>query len=140
MIEHHRHVAAQGLLDGDGPLGRKGDQSAVDVRAKDRFLLGYFDQMGEAIELKSAAVGQDRSVPAHEAMQSAERGDHLFAGPQREMIGIAQDHLRPRGAELFDFQALHARLGSDRHEGRHLHRAVRREEDRPPGGAMGVGV
>ena len=93
--------------------------------------LGHLDEMGEAEQLESAAVGQDRAVPAHEAVQPAQRGDRLFAGPQREMIGVAQDHLRPGGAELFDLQALDAGLGADRHEGRHLHVAVRRREDRP---------
>ena len=126
VIEHHRHVAAERLLDGHRPLGRKGHQSAVDVRPEDRFLLGHFDQMGEAIELEAAAVGQDRPFPAHEAVQSAQGGNHLFAGPQREMVGVAQDHFRPGGAELFDLQPFDARLGSDRHEGRHLHRPMRR--------------
>ena len=64
--------------------------------------------MGQAEELKAAAVGQDRAVPAHEAVQPAERGDDLFAGPQREMIGVAQHHLRAGGAELLDLQPLDA--------------------------------
>ena len=140
VVQHHRHVAAQSLLDGHGPLGRDGHQPAVDVRAEDGLLLGHFDAMGEAEQLEAAAVGQDRAVPAHEAVQPAQGGDDLFAGPQREMIGVAQDHLRPGGAELFDLQPLDAGLGADRHEGRHLHLAVRRREDRPPRRTMGVGV
>ena len=76
-------------------------------------------QMGQAEQLEAAAVGQDRSVPTHEAVQSAEGGDDLFAGPQCEMIGIAQDHFRPGSADLFDLQSLHAGLGGHGHEGRH---------------------
>ena len=34
VIEHHRHVAAELLLNGDGPLRRQLDRRAVDVRAK----------------------------------------------------------------------------------------------------------
>ena len=140
MIEHHRHVAAQGLLDGHGPLGRKGHQAAVDVRAEDGLLLGHFDQMREAIKLEPAAVGQYRAVPTHETVQSAQRGDHFFARPQRKMVGVAQNHLRPGRAELLDLQSLDARLGSHRHERGHLHRPMRRRKDRPPCGTIGVGM
>ena len=117
------------LLDGHGPLRRDGHQPAVDVRAEDGLLFGHFDAMGEAEQLEAAAIGQDRPVPAHEAVQPAQRGDDLFAGPQREMVGVAQDHLRPGGAELFDLQPLDAGLGADGHEGGQLHVAVRRGED-----------
>ena len=131
VVEHHRHVAAQKLLDGHRPFRRDGHQPAVDVRAEDGFLLGDFDAMGEAEELEAAAVGQDRPVPAHEAVQAAERGDHLFAGPQREMIGIAQDHLRPALADVFDLQPFDACLRGDGHEGGHIHRR-RAAWKRPP--------
>ena len=117
VVEHHRHVAAQGLLDGHRPFRRDGHQPAVDVRAEDGFLLGHFHAMGEAEDLEAAAVGQDRPVPAHEAVQAAQRGDYLFARPQREMIGIAQDHFRPAPADLFDLQPFDARLRGDGHEG-----------------------
>ena len=140
VVQHHRHVAAQLLLNGHRPLGRKGHQPAVDVRAKDGLLFRHLDKMGQAEQLKSAAVGQDRSVPAHEAMQAAEGGHRLFAGPQGKMIGVAEDHFRPGGAELFNFEPLDAGLGADGHKGRHLHGAVRRRKDRPAGRRAGIGV
>ena len=46
VVEHHGDVAAQGLLDLDGPLGRKLDQPAVDVRAEDGLLLGDLGAIG----------------------------------------------------------------------------------------------
>ena len=33
------------------------------------------------------------------------RLDHLLAGPQRQVIGVAQDHLGPGRAELIDRRA-----------------------------------
>ena len=39
-----------------------------------------FVDLRQAEELKAAAVGQDRPVPAHEAMQPAERLHHLLRG------------------------------------------------------------
>ena len=97
-------------------------------------------QMGQAEQLEAAAIGQDRSVPTHEAVQSAQGGDDFFARPQREMVGIAQDHFRPGGADLFDLQSLDAGLCGHGHEGRQLHVAVRRGENRTAGCTMGVGV
>ena len=42
VVQDHGHVAAQGLLDGHGPLRRDRQQPAVDVRAEDGLLLGHF--------------------------------------------------------------------------------------------------
>ena len=140
MVEHHRHVATQKLLDGHRPFRRDGHQPAVDVRAEDGFLLGDFHAMREAEDLEAAAIGQNRPIPAHETVQAAERGDYLLAGPQREMIGIAQDHLRPAPADVFDLQPFDARLRGDGHEGGQLHVAVRRGKNPPPRGTPGVNV
>ena len=39
---------------------------------------------------KPPRVGQDRAVPAHEAVQAAEPRDALGAGPQHQVIGVAE--------------------------------------------------
>ena len=46
--------------------------------------------LGQAEDLKAAAVGEDRPVPAHERVQAAERRDSLLARPQREVIRVAR--------------------------------------------------
>ena len=69
---------------------------------KTALLLGDLRPLGEAEELEAAAVGEDRAVPAHEAVQAAERRDDLFARPQGQVIGVGQHHLRAGGAELVD--------------------------------------
>ena len=140
VVEHHRHVAAQGLLNGHRPFRRDGHQPAVDVRAEDGLLLGHLDAMGEAEELEAAAIGQDGPVPAHEAVQAAERGNDLFAGPQGEMIGIAQHHLRPAPADLIDLQPFDGSLRGDGHEGGQIYRPVRRGKNTPPRRTVGIDV
>ena len=67
------------------------------------------------------------------------RGHDLFAGPQGQMIGVAQDHFGAGAAELLDFQTLDAALGGDGHEGGQFHRAVRRDKGRRRA-ATGVGI
>ena len=74
--------------------------------------------VGQAEELKAAAVGEDGPVPAHEGVQAAQVADHGFARPQGEVIGVGQHHLRPGLAELLDFQPLDASLGGHGHKGR----------------------
>ena len=111
------------------------------MRAEDGFLLGHLDAMGEAEKLEAAAVGEDGPVPAHEAVQAAQGGDHLFARPQGEMVGIAQDHFRPAWRERCSISspltlpcvATGMKAGS-------LHLAVRRGKDAPPRGTVGIDV
>src|SRR5262249_3337655 len=61
----------------------------------------------KAIDLKAAAIGEDRPPPAHEAMQPAQLGNQLIAGPQGEVVGVAEENLHAdlfklRGRESFD--------------------------------------
>ena len=98
VIQHHGHVAAQRLLDGDGPLRRNLQQPAVDVRAEHGLLVGHPGDPRQAEELKTAAIGEDRAVPAHETVQPAQGRHHLVARPQGQVIGVGQDHLAPVGA------------------------------------------
>ncbi len=71
LVKTHGDVGAKILLDGDGAFGRKFEEAAVDVRAKDGGVVGDLARGREAIDLKAAAVGEDRAVPAHEAMEPA---------------------------------------------------------------------
>ena len=81
---------------------------------------------GQAVDLEAAAVGEDRAVPAHEAVQAAQLGDQVVAGPQGEMIGVAEDDLRAGFASWCGRQTLDGGLGADRHEHRRFDDAVRR--------------
>ena len=56
--------------------------------------------VGEAEDLEAAAVGEDGAVPVHEAVQAAQLGDELVAGPQGEVVGVAEDDLRADGASV----------------------------------------
>jgi hypothetical protein len=50
-------------------------------------------QFREGKDLESAAVCQDRTVPAHELVQIATLLDHFQTGPQKEVVSVPQDHL-----------------------------------------------
>ena len=56
-------------------------------------LLGDFAQLGERPDLEAAGVGQERPPPGGEAVQAAHFADQLVAGPQPEVVGVAEDDL-----------------------------------------------
>ena len=73
-------------------------------------------------------------------MQAPERLDDGFSGPQRQVVRIAQHHLRTGVAKLLDFQSLDTSERADGHERGHVDRPVRRMERRPPRSRAGIGV
>ncbi len=66
--------------------------------------------------MKAAGIGEDRTLPGHEAVQAAELGDALVAGAQVEVVGIGQDESRPKAFELLRSQRLDRRLSPHRSE------------------------
>ena len=106
---------------------------------KSRALLVDRAPRGQAEDLVAAAVGQDRPRPADERVEAAAPRDEVVAGPQIEMIGVAQENV---GAELLEIavhDALDGALRADRHEGRRLNVAVRGRHHAAAGAAIRVG-
>ena len=88
MVELHRDVGADPLLDAHRRLRREGDRPAVEMRAEERPLLGHLHLLGEAEHLKPTTVGEHRPTPSHEPRDSAGRLDDLLAGAEVEVVGI----------------------------------------------------
>src|SRR6185503_1561021 len=66
------------------------------------------------------AVGEDRSAPAHEGVQTAELADDVHAGALRQMIGVGQHDGCAELLELRGRDALDAAMRADRHERRRI--------------------
>ena len=101
-------------------------RAVVDVAERDAVVVDARERVAQREDLEAARVGQDRPVPAHEPVQAAELGDQLVAGPEVQVVGVAEQDLRaerraPRPASS-DFTR---RLRPDRHERRRLDLAVR---------------
>src|SRR5262245_17746913 len=134
FVERMDDVGAERLLDLDRGLRREEVSRAVDGRAELDARVGDLPELGEAPDLKAPGVGQDRAVPAHEAVQSAELAHDVVPRPEEQVIGVGEDDLRARRGEVVRAQCLHGRVRADRHEDRRLDDAVRRGE---PAGARG---
>ena len=121
-----------------GELGREARRRPVVDRAEgDAFVVDGGDRVAEREDLVAARVGQDRAVPAHEAMEPAELGDQLVAGPEEEVVGVAENDVRADRPHLVGVERLDRRLRPDRHEGRGRNVAVRRAEDAGARGPVG---
>ena len=116
FIEAHGDVGAEILLNLHRFFRGQLQQAAVDVRAKHGRAIVDLEVGGQAEDLVAAAVGEDGPAPAHEAVQPAELGDDLVAGPQREMVGVAEHDLHADLFELGRRQTLDGGLRADGHE------------------------
>lgn len=141
LVEDQRDVGAQGGLHRHRALRREEPLAAVHVGAEAHALLldredrpvaaarrvavargPGLDLLGDRAvphreDLKAAGVGDDRPLPAHEGVQAAEALDHLRAGIEHQVEGVAEHHLVAQRGHLGGQQALDGRLAGQRHEG-----------------------
>ena len=76
--------------------GREARRGAVvDAAERDAVVVDREHRVAQREDLEAARVGQDRPVPAHEPVQPAELGDQLVAGPEVQVVGVAEHDLRP---------------------------------------------
>ena len=124
LIEYHRNVGSNHLLHRHRFLRTKEELMSVDVRIEKTPVFRQLAHLRKRKDLKSAGIRQDWTVPPHEPVKPARRGDHLRAGPQHQMIGVPEDDLRLRLDKVARLQGLHGPLRSDIHENRRLHRPM----------------
>ncbi len=98
-------------------MGRKGNA-----------FIRYGTQARQTKDLKTAAVRKDGFVPVHKGMQTAPPGNHIIAGPQVKMIGVAQNNLGVHGIQIMRVKAFYRPKGSNGHEDGSLDAAVGRDE------------
>ena len=95
------------------------------MRLEGHPFLGDLAQLGQTEHLKSAAVGQDRTVPTGHLVQPAQLGHNLIAGAQMQMIGVAEHNL---AADILQIQcgkpALDGCCGGHIHKCRGLYRTM----------------
>ena len=133
FVELHDDVGPKLVgLDFDGALGGEPMARAVDVALEGDALLAQAADLGERHHLEAAGVGEDRPVPAHEAVQSAEPRHPFGARPQHQVIGVAEDDLGAGLAHLIAGQRLDRAGGADRHEGGRLDHAARGDQAAGP--------
>ncbi len=91
-------VASSKMLDFDRARRRQAMRRAVQVRLERDAVRVELSQFGQRHDLEAAGVGQDRAGPVHEAMQPAEARNAFGAGPQHQVVGVAEYDVGAGGA------------------------------------------
>src|SRR5204863_5886833 len=98
------------------------------MRAKLDAVRFDFANFGEAEDLEAAAVSEDGAGAIDELMQTARGLDDLQAGPDEQMVGVAQNDLGAHLAQLAWIKRFDAALRADRHKDRRIDDAAPRHE------------
>ena len=93
LIEHHHDIGADGLLRFDTALRAQSNQGVVDIAGKFGVLLVERPASRQRKYLVTARIGQHRSRPIHESVDSAEFFKDLEARAQKQVIRIGQEDL-----------------------------------------------
>ena len=139
LIEHHRDIGSESDLNLARARRCERVKRTIEVRAKVHTLFVDGPARGETEHLIPAAVGQNRFVPSDESVETSAPGDQIVAGPQIEMIGVAEKQRRADRLQIAVRHSLHGALRADRHERGRLDLAMRRGEDAAPRAAVTVG-
>ena len=122
FVEHHLDVGAEQALHLDRALRRQRDGRAVDMRlegdAVARRCLRSFASDMTWKPPESVRIGPSQSM---NRCRPPSLRDALGAGPQHQMIGVAEDDVGAGRAHVLGQHRLHRGAGADRHEGRRAH-------------------
>ena len=113
-------------------------QAAVDMGAEGDALVRDVAQLGLAQDLKTARVGEDHAVVAHEAVQAAGRAYDLDSGAQVEVVAVGEDGPGAERGQVLPGEGLDGGLCRDGHEDRGLDLPVRGLQDSRAGLRAGV--
>lgn len=139
LVERHDDVRAEVLLNGNGLLGGEAMRRAVNVTLERHAVIVDLAGLRQREDLKAARVGEHRTRPLHEPVQAAHVAHELVAGPQVEMVGIAQDERRVDILELFGRERLDCPLRADGCEDRREEVPMRSGEDSRAGAVVFCG-
>ncbi len=130
LVERHRHVRTQRLLDLHRPLRSEVAATPVERRREGEALLVDLHPVGEGGHLEATAVGDPGPAPAGEAVQSAGPRHQLLAGSLVEVVGVGEKHLCAELGEIAGCYAAHRAVGRDGLKGRRLDHTMCRREAR----------
>lgn len=124
FIENHTDIAAEFFLNLNYVFGPEEMLGAVDVRGEHHAVVVEFAQLRETEDLITAAVGEHWPLPTDKPVQPAGFVDDFGAGPQIQMIGVAEDDLRAVLEELAVLDGFDVAQRADRHKYRRFNDAV----------------
>lgn len=132
LVKRHRDIRTEVRLNAHTLLRPHEDMPPVNMAVEGDTLLRDLTKLRQRKDLKSAAIRQDRFIPRHEFMQTAEVTDQLISGSHVQMVRVGQLDLTADALKILRRErALDGRLRADIHKHRRLNRTVRRREFAP---------
>ena len=118
LVESHDDIRTERVLDFHRGLGADETRTAIEMVLEMGPLLRDTAQLRQGKNLETTAVGQNRTIPAHELVQAADLADDVEPRTHEKMVGIAEDDLRMELPQFARTHRLHRSLRADRHENR----------------------
>ena len=91
LVEHHGNVDSELGLDLDAPFWCEEVGGAIEVRFELDAIVVDGAHVAEGHDLETSGVGEDGPFPVHEVMKSTKFFDEVCAGPEGEMVGVAEN-------------------------------------------------
>src|SRR5262249_13190881 len=89
LVEAHRDVAAEVRLNLRRQLGCEAPLGpVVDASERDAVFVDARDRVAKREDLEASAVGEDRPVPRHEAVEPTEVADELVSRAEVQVVGV----------------------------------------------------
>lgn len=105
LIKSHDNVCPDDPLNVHHTLRRKVVLAAIDVRLEAHAFFGDLAVVAQRIHLIAPTVGEDRALPAIEAMQAARPLQNIQPRPKVQVIRVTQNNLCPN--IIFQFPLMH---------------------------------
>jgi hypothetical protein len=91
LVEHHGNVDSELGLDLDATFWCEEVGGAIEVGFELDAIVVDGAHVAEGHDLEASGVGEDGSFPVHEVMESTEFFDEVCAGPEGEVVGVAEN-------------------------------------------------
>jgi hypothetical protein len=91
LVEHHGNVDSELGLDLDAPFWCEEVGGAIEMGFEFDAIVVDGAHVAEGHDLEASGVGEDGSFPVHEVMESTEFFDEVCAGPEGEVVGVAEN-------------------------------------------------
>uniref|UniRef100_A0A182N6C0 Uncharacterized protein n=1 Tax=Anopheles dirus TaxID=7168 RepID=A0A182N6C0_9DIPT len=120
IVQLHHYVRPDRVLDLHAAFRCQHTLATVVRTLEPYALLGDFGQLQQRHHLEATGIGQQRSRPTHELVQTARLFQHVRPGAHSQVVGVAEHYAAVQLEQLLRQYALQRALRSDRHEDRRV--------------------
>lgn len=114
--------------------------ASVNVRAECHAVIIHPAEARQAEHLEAAAIGEHRSVPRHEPVQSPQLLYYVYSRSEVQMIGVSQNHLETYILEFIGRYGFYRSLAAHGQKDRRGHSAVTGIQLSSAGAGQGTGM